>query len=544
MSSSRRPRLLSLKFSLSCAFVSVVILTSILFCVTTFPGIKSFVREGIQERLGDSVGIASLQIDAEDHRTLKGREDENTAVYKSIKKQLQNIRDRGTGVRFVYTLRKNQEGKICFIVDAEENEEDLSHLGDVYNDFTPDMLKAFEKPYKVIVENEFYEDKWGNWLTSYAPILNEDGTLEAVLAMDISAEKVIAYERQYLLTFIIMGIIVSLIVALISLYISRRISKPLILLENDMAKMQRLELSEDVSVKSRIIEVCSMEMAVNNMKSGLRSFRKYVPADLVNELILLNKEAVLGAEKQRLSIFFCDIANFTTISESIPPEELAKRMSVYFNGMTKIIHKHGGTIDKYIGDCIMAFWGAPRPCDDHALKASLAAVECRAFVSDLTEKWQSEGLPPFHTRFGINTGDVVVGNIGYEERLNYTVMGDSVNLASRLEGLNKDYDSSIMISEFTYEEVKDNFAVRVLDIAKVKGKTVGVKVFEIIDLKDNLTESDLEMWQKLNAVMDLKLEGKLDEAEAKLKELSEEYPNEKIIRSILNDLVNSSSQIS
>lgn len=544
MSGSKRPRLLSLKFSLSCAFVSVVILTSILFCVTTFPGIKSFVREGIQERLGDSVGIASLQIDAQSHSSLQERNDENTDVYKKIKKQLQKIRDRGTGVRFVYTLRKNQDGKICFIVDAEENEEDLSHLGDVYNDFTPDMLKAFEKPYQVIVEKEFFEDKWGNWLTSYAPILNEDGSLEAVLAMDISAEKVIAYERQYLLTFIIMGIVVSLIVALISLYISRRISKPLILLENDMAKMQRLELSEDVSVNSRIIEVCSMEMAVNNMKSGLRSFRKYVPAELVNELIVLNKEAVLSAEKQRLSIFFCDIANFTTISESIPPEELAKRMSVYFNGMTKIIHKHGGTIDKYIGDCIMAFWGAPRPCDDHALKASLAAVECRAFVTDLAEKWQAEGLPPFHTRFGINTGEVVVGNIGYEERLNYTVMGDSVNLASRLEGLNKNYGSSIMISEFTYEDVKDNLVVRVLDIARVKGKTVGVKVYEVIDVKDKISDTDKIMWQKFNDAMNVSLEGRVDEAETMLKALSEEFPNEKTIRSVLNELVNSSSQIS
>ena len=123
-------------------------------------------------------------------------------------------------------------------------------------------------------------------------------------------------------------------------------------------------------------------------------------------------------------------------------------------------------------------------------------------------------------------------------------MGDSVNLASRLEGLNKNYGSSIMISEFTYEDVKDNLVVRVLDIARVKGKTVGVKVYEVIDVKDKITDTDKIMWQKFNDAMNVSLEGRVDEAETMLKALSEEFPNEKTIRSVLNELVNSSSQIS
>ena len=542
MSDMKESKRFSLKLSLSCSFVGVVLLTSILFGAVTYPNIQNFIRDGIKERLTDAASIAALQIDAEKHSVLNVRTDEEKPEYKELQQLLRNIRDRGTGMRFVYTLKKNEKGEIIFIVDAEEKEADVSHIGDVYETLTTIKEKAFTAPYKPQVEDEFYTDKWGTWLTSYAPIFNKEGELEAVLAIDMSADKVLAYEKQYLMIFLSVVVIVSFIVAIISLILSRKICEPMLKLEKDMARMQKFDLSNDEIISSRIIEISNMADAVSNMKNGLRSFKKYVPAELVSELITLHKEAELGAEKRRLTIFFCDIVGFTTISESLSPEELANRMGVYFDGMTKIIMKHKGTVDKYIGDSIMAFWGAPHSCEDQAVRACKATLECRQFVEELSKKWEAEGLCGFYTRFGINTGEAVVGNFGYEERLNYTVMGDNVNLASRLEGLNKEYGTEIMVSESTYLQARHVVAGRILDRAVVKGKTIGVTVYEVVDKLEALSVEDKKEIEEFNTGMETFLSGKIEEAEAYFKDLAAKKPDCKRIPKVLERIFKKSSE--
>ena len=521
----------SLKFSLSCAFLAVVLLTSILFGVVTYPNIKGFIRDGIKERLTDAASIAALQVDAEKHSKLITISDEQIPEYKELRLILRNIRDHGTGMRYVYTLKK-KEDELIFVVDAEENKDDVSHIGDAYK-WTSARVDAFKPPYAPKVEKEFYTDNWGTWLTSYAPILDKEGNLEAVLAIDMSAEKVMAYERRYLMIFLIVFGIISLIVSIISLMLSKRICQPMLQLEKDMGKMQRFVLDGDLELQSRIIEINNMANAVQNMKNGLRSFKKYVPAELVSELITLHKEAELGAEQKRLTIFFCDIAGFTTISESMSPEELAQRLGVYFDGMTKIILKYNGTVDKYIGDSIMAFWGAPHSCEDQAVRACRATLECRQFVEDLSKKWEAEGLTGFYTRFGINTGEAVVGNFGYSERLNYTAMGDNVNLASRLEGLNKKYNTKIIISENTYLQIKHVIACRVLDKAIVRGKTIGVIVYEVIDLIESVSNEEMKRIESFNLGMKIFVSEKVLDAQAHFEKMKVNKPGCKWVLEVL-----------
>ena len=523
----------SLNFSLGSAFVGVVVLTSILFAVATYPNIRSFVRSGIRERLNDAVSIAALQIDPARLAKLSVPDDEDSDDYKSLQKQLQQIRDHGTGMRFVYTLRKNEMGQYVFIVDAEEKEKDRSPLGEIYEDPTPFMTAAFTPPYMVQVEDRFFSDKWGDWLTSYAPILHPDGRLEGVLAIDISATKVLEYERRYLLILLAVALGICAIVAWISLKISRRICHPLLLLEQDMARMQRFDLGEGIHVRSRIKEIINMESAINNMKNGLRSFKKYVPAELVGELITLNKVAVLEAEKRTLTVFFCDIKDFTSLSERLAPEELARLMGIYFDGMTKIILRHQGTVDKYIGDSIMAFWGAPRPCADQAARACLATLECRQFVAELAEKYRDQGLETFATRFGLNTGEAIVGNFGYEERLNYTAMGDSVNVASRLEGLNKEYGTTILISESTYLQAKHVIEARVLDRVLVKGKSLGVTVFELLGAKGTLSAEENTALAQYNQGMEVFFSGHLGAAKEIFADLCRQQADDRLARSML-----------
>ena len=190
-------------------------------------------------------------------------------------------------------------------------------------------------------------------------------------------------------------------------------------------------------------------------------FGHYINPAVVNELVTNPEKAKLGGDRRELTVFFSDIANFTSISEQFhsKPEGLVALLNEFLDEMTRIVLKYEGTLDKYEGDAIMAFWGAPLPQKDHALRTCLAALEMQKRLHVLRPKWIKEGKPPLSVRMGINTGIMIVGNMGGKDRFDYTVIGDSVNLASRLEGANKQYKSNIMISDFTYTHVKSKVIV-------------------------------------------------------------------------------------
>lgn len=213
-------------------------------------------------------------------------------------------------------------------------------------------------------------------------------------------------------------------------------------------------------------------------------FSQYVNSTVVDDLIADPDKMRLGGERKVLSIFFSDIAGFSTFSETKKPEDLVLFLNEYLSEMTRIIFENNGTLDKYIGDAVMAFWGAPLPFEDHAYQTCKSALLMQKRLSELRTKWREEGQTEIQIRMGINTGEVVVGNMGGSERFDYTVMGDTVNLASRLEGANKEYGTNIMVSEMTYDIVKNDFITRELDALVVKGKTQPVKVYELIAFND------------------------------------------------------------
>ncbi len=216
-------------------------------------------------------------------------------------------------------------------------------------------------------------------------------------------------------------------------------------------------------------------------KAAIKSiFSRYVDPSIVNQLVNNPKLVRLGGERKTMSVLFSDIANFTAISEKLAPEDLVAHLNEYLTAMTEIIFKHSGTLDKYIGDAVIAFWGAPIELRDHAYRACQAAVEMTKKLDQLHSKWNEEGKPILNFRVGINSGEMVVGNVGGKERFDYTVIGDSVNLASRLEGANKIYKTRILLTEFTYELVKERVFARELDLIVVKGKTRPVKIYELL----------------------------------------------------------------
>ncbi len=215
-------------------------------------------------------------------------------------------------------------------------------------------------------------------------------------------------------------------------------------------------------------------------------FGQYVPPELVDEMAQDPGAYSLEGSNRDMTVLFSDVRGFTTISEGLDPKQLTQLMNEFLTPMTHVIHHHRGTIDKYMGDAIMAFWGAPVPDADHARNALLAAMEMVSKLDSLQAHFKSRGWPPIKVGVGLNTGDMTVGNMGSTFRLAYTVMGDAVNLGSRLESLTKNYGVDIMVSEFTSARVPD-FAFRELDCVRVKGKDKPVRIYEPLGPERDLT---------------------------------------------------------
>lgn len=262
--------------------------------------------------------------------------------------------------------------------------------------------------------------------------------------------------------------------------LSARIARPLTLIARDLTQVAQFRLSSAPAPRSFVHEVAIVSDAVDRMKASLRSFGRYVPTDLVREMLAQGQEARLGGQTRTLTIHFSDIENFTHISEPLTPTEVVAYLAEYLDCMSDAIREHEGTIDKFIGDGIMAFWNAPGAVPDHAAQACRAALRAQERLSALRERWEALGRPQFRARIGLHTGEVIVGNFGTAERFAYTAMGDAVNLASRLEGLNKAYGTYILASQAVRDAAGDGFEWRTLDRVAVVGRTEGTLVSELL----------------------------------------------------------------
>lgn len=221
-------------------------------------------------------------------------------------------------------------------------------------------------------------------------------------------------------------------------------------------------------------------------KQIAKTFGQYIPAELVDEMNRKGEPITIGGESREMTVLFSDVRGFTTISEGLAPPELTALMNAFLSPMTRIIHHNRGTIDKYMGDAIMAFWGAPLNDAEHARHAVKAALDMRQGMEDLSDSFVARGWKPLKVGIGLNTGVMNVGNMGSDFRLAYTVLGDAVNLGSRIESLTKQYGIDIMISEYTLAAVPDLVA-RELDLIRVKGKEDPVRVFEPIGFRDEIS---------------------------------------------------------
>jgi adenylate cyclase len=302
-----------------------------------------------------------------------------------------------------------------------------------------------------------------------------------------------AIEANYTKLGIAVGVALILI-ALAAVWASRQLFvRPLRQITDQTRYISGFELDRVGYHPSRIREIDTLALAVERMSRGLGSFRKYLPTALVRTLLDQGIEAEPSGQRRTLTVLFMDLEGFTAASERMG-HRIVPLLSEYLGAMSHIIHEHGGTIDKYIGDAIMAFWGAPQHNDEHAADACRAALACVAAMEKLRADWESQGKPGMRLRIGINTGRVVVGNIGSDERLNYTVVGDPVNLASRLEGVNKTFGTELIVGQHTWELVRYDVVARKLDEVTVRGREEPVGIYEVLDLRGEDPSSPDDAW--------------------------------------------------
>jgi adenylate cyclase len=244
-------------------------------------------------------------------------------------------------------------------------------------------------------------------------------------------------------------------------------------------QLQTLAEPELVPVTSYIKEIHELGGTMNLAQRAIWSFAHFVPKEIVRGLIDNSISTTLGGEKRDLTLVFTDVQGFTSIAESADPDVLMRQTSRYFSALTEAFLAEGGTVDKFIGDAVMVFWNAPNPQPDHVARACRAVLAAKAANERLNTEFEADGLKPFITRFGIHVGEAVVGNVGSTERMNYTALGNTVNLAARLEGLNKEFGTTILVSEDVYRRVKDLFKFKALNAVIAKGMTKETCVFEL-----------------------------------------------------------------
>jgi adenylate cyclase len=381
-----------------------------------------------------------------------------------------------------------------------------------------------------------FKYKGTKYLASYQPLLysGESGEKWMIGIVAPADDFITDLIKTQLLTIVINLFILIFGITVVSILITR-VVRPLKKITNEIVRIKSFDLSGDLRVSTRIKEIGYIADALVSMKKGLRTFQRYIPATLVRQLIETGEDARIGGVKKPLAILFSDIQNFTSIAEEVDPDELTPHICDYFDALSQIIALNNGTIDKYIGDAIMAFWGAPQHIEDPAIYAARTALRCITRSNELNKQWQAKGKPVLYTRIGIHLGEAIVGNFGSTERINYTAVGDATNIASRLEGINKLYGTQIIVSDSVYNNIKDYFVLRLIDRVAIKGKQEHTEIYELIAETRNEISYDIEIYIAIFAKGFSAYRNKnWDEAIQYFKKCLEIYPKDTVAPVFLN----------
>jgi adenylate cyclase len=309
------------------------------------------------------------------------------------------------------------------------------------------------------------------------------------------------------------------------------ITKPMLRVAEDADRIRKFDFRGYQPRRTIFREIAQLSEAMAAMRQAIDAFSRYVPRDLVFKLFESGEVARIGGRRQQVTILFTDIAGFTQLSDGADPEFLMEHTAVYFESLTKAISEHNGSIDKFIGDAIMALWNAPIEDPDHLENACRGVLAAREASRQLNEIFEERGRPVLHTRFGLHSGEAVVGNMGATNRMGYTSLGDTVNLAARLEGLNKFYGTQVLVSAPVRDETKARFVYRIVDLVVPKGTSTPVGIYELVGACDAAdgpvaTSEAVEFSSRFDKAFSMYMARKFEEAAAVFAELLTENPKD------------------
>jgi adenylate cyclase len=320
-------------------------------------------------------------------------------------------------------------------------------------------------------------------------------------------------------------------------FIANWVTFPILRLRKMADQITQLNLKNTEHIKSPFDEIEGLQKSMEGMRSALDTFLRFVPRELVRELIQSGQAAKVGGAKRKVTLLFTDIESFTTMSESMTPEQVMTQVSAYFEQMSFAIQSHRGTIDKFIGDAIMAMWNAPVEDDFHIENACRGALTARSVSEALNEELAESGAPIMRTRFGLHSGEALVGNVGASDRMQYTSLGASVNLAARIEGLNKFYGTQILASDAIRRGASSDFLFRRVDIVEAKGTTIPVTIYELLGERgdDSPFFVGTEMLRRASLyeqAFDHYLHRDFKDALDLLDKLADETPDDRVVQSM------------
>ena len=322
-------------------------------------------------------------------------------------------------------------------------------------------------------------------------------------------------------------------------FFSRRLARPIEGVSQDLRSVEDLTFSYGVPTPSNIKEIKELQTAVKLFETSLRSFSSFVPLDVVRKLIKTGTPLTLGVEQRFLTVLFSDLQDFSTLAEQMAPSDLLSQLSAYFEAVSHAIAEESGTVDKFIGDGIMAFWGAPVHRDDHVLRGCCGAMRATRRMQQLNADWSKQGRPSLHLRIGLHCADVLVGNVGSSERLSYTVMGDGVNVAARLEGVNKTFGTTICISDSMVEAAGPKIVARPIRKVQVKGRKREFMIYELLGIRAS-DDPELKPPEDAARLCELTREasshfarGELDQAAPRYEDILGAFPDDPVAKSLL-----------
>lgn len=360
--------------------------------------------------------------------------------------------------------------------EIPERGDELPRIGSIK---LPGLARAIDAWRKDGVSQQFFADAGGRtYVAAFHGIEtagNADIRLAVIAPLDEFFSKIISERRS--LFALALGFVLGMLP--IALWLGSMLARSLRNLARQTDEIQHFKLAERPRLSSMIKEINELGRSVFTMRTVLRNFSSFVPRPIVRQLIESGSSLRLGGARREVSVLFTDVADFTAKTEKADPSEVMIFTSRYFAALSEAIMKHHGTIDKFIGDAIMAFWNAPDDDPDHVIHACEAVLACLVRNGELNESFRAAGWPAYTTRFGLHVGDAVVGNVGSSERMNYTALGATINLAARLEGLNKNYGTRVLVSAAVKERAEGRFLFRCVDEIRPKGFAEAVQIFEL-----------------------------------------------------------------